>query len=65
MGNFGGKVHHETINKKQPILLDFLGEILVNRSILHQYDQCCLTFFFNRDNHLLFQPQFTREMSEC
>ena len=22
-------------------------------------------FFFNRDNHLLFQQQFTREMSEC
>ena len=27
MGNFGGKLPHETISKKQPILLDFLGEI--------------------------------------
>ena len=26
-GNFGGKLRHETISKKQPISLDFLGEI--------------------------------------
>ena len=26
-GNFGGKPCHETISKKQPILLDFGGEI--------------------------------------
>ena len=28
-GNFGGKPHHETISKKQPISLDFGGEILL------------------------------------
>ena len=26
MGNFRGKLCHETISKKQPISLDFLGE---------------------------------------
>ena len=26
-GNFGGKLRHETISKKQPISLDFGGEI--------------------------------------
>ena len=41
------------------------GKFRYNRSILRRYDQRCLTFFFNRDNHLLFQQQFTPEMSEC
>ena len=28
-GNFGGKLRQETISKKQPISLDFFGEILL------------------------------------
>ena len=64
MGIFGGKVRQETISKKQPISLDFWGANLA------KIDQFCIDMtsvvnvFFNRDNHLLFQQQFAREMSE-
>ena len=62
---FLGQLRQETISKKQPILLDFFGKFHLNRSILRRYDQHCLTLFFNRDNHLLFQQPFAREISEC
>ena len=40
-GKFRGKLRQETINKKQPISLDFLGKFRLNRSILRRYDQRC------------------------
>ena len=64
-GNFGGKLRQETISKKQPISL---GSFLANFA---KIDQFCVDMtsvgerFFSRDNHLLFQQQFAREMSEC
>ena len=42
----GGKVRQETISKKQPISLDFLGgKFSENRSILRRYGRRFLTFF--------------------
>ena len=50
-GKFREKLRQETIGKKQPISLDFFWQISL-KSI-------------NRDNHVLFQQQFAREVSEC
>ena len=65
-GNFGGKLRQETISKKSPISLGFF---LANFA---KIDQFCVDmtsvgerFFFNTDNHLLFQQQFAREISAC
>ena len=44
-GKVWGKLHQETISKKQPISLDFFGRFRYNRSIFRRYDQRCLTFF--------------------
>ena len=58
-GNFGGKLRQETISKKQPISLDFFWQISLKSN------NFCVDMtrvgerFFNRDNHLLFQQQFT------
>ena len=64
-GNFGGKPRHETISKKQPISLDFGGEISLKSINFASMWPALFNVFFNRDNHLLFQQQFAREMSEC
>ena len=65
MGNFVGKLRHETISKKQLISLDFLGEISLKSINFASMWPALFNVFFNRDNHLLFQQQFAREMSGC
>ena len=64
--NFGGKLRQGTISKKQPISLGFL---MANFAKIDEFgvDMTSVSerFFFNRDNHLLFQQQFARQMSEC
>ena len=57
-GNFEGK-------QKQPISLDFWGEISLKSINFASIWPALVNVFFNQDNHLLFQQQFTREMSEC
>ena len=59
-GNFRGKQKQE-----QPISLDFLGEISLKSINFVSIWPALVNVFFNRDNHLLFQQQFAREMSEC
>ena len=63
-GNFVGKLRHETISKKQLISLDFGGEIWLKSINFASMWPALFNVFFNRDNHLLFQQQFAREMSE-
>ena len=65
MGNFVGKLRHETISKKQLISLDFFGEISLKSINFASMWPALFNVFFNRDNHLLFQQQFAREMSGC
>ena len=57
MGNFGGKLHQETISKKHQIWVDFLGGNFA------KIDQFCIDMtsvvnlfnvFLNTDNHLPF-----------
>ena len=62
---FGGKLRWETISKKQPILLDFFWQILLKSINFALIWPALVNVSFNRDNHLLFQQQFAREMSEC
>ena len=64
-GNFGGKLHQETISKKQPILLGFFWQISLKSINIASILPALVNVFFNKDNHLLFQQQFTREMSDC
>ena len=65
-GNFNRKLCQETISKKQPISLFFWGGQISLKSINFALIWPALfNVFFNRDNHLLFQQQFTREMSKC
>ena len=65
-GNFGEKLRQETISKKQPISLDFWGEIsLKSVNFSSSWPASFNVFFLNRDSHLLFQQQFAQEMSEC
>ena len=59
-GNFGGKQ-----KQKQPISLDFWWEISLKSINFASIWPALVNVFFNQDNHLLFQQQFAREMSEC
>ena len=59
-GNFGGKQ-----KQKQPISLDFWWEISLKSINFASIWPALVNVFFNRDNHLLFQQKFAREMSEC
>ena len=61
----GGKLHQETISKRQLISLDFFGEILLKSINFVSIWPALFNVCFNRDSHLLFQQQFAREMSEC
>ena len=66
-GNFGGG-GGEFAKKQSVKTADFAGFFLANFAKINQF---CIDMtsvvkrFFNRDNHLLFQEQFAREMSEC
>ena len=64
-GNFGGKLRQETISKKQPISLVFFWQISLKSINFASIWPALVNVFFNKDNHLLFQQQFTREMSDC
>ena len=64
-GNFGAKLRQETISKKQPISLGFFGQISLKSINFVLIWPALVNVFFNRDNNLLFQQQFAREMSEC
>ena len=64
-GNFGEKLSQETICKKQPILLDFFGQISLKSINFASIWPALVNVSFNRNNHLLFQQQFARGMSEC
>ena len=64
-GNFGGKLRQGTISKKQPISLGFLWQISLKSINLASIWPVLVNLFFNRNNHLLCQQQFAREMSEC
>ena len=59
-GNLGGKQ-----KQKQPISLDFWWEISLKSINFASIWPALVNVFFNGDNHLLFQQQFAREMSEC
>ena len=65
IGRFHGKFRQETISKKQPISLGFFWQILLKSINFASIWPALVNVFFNRDNHLLFQQQFAREMSEC
>ena len=55
-GNFGGKLCQETISKKQPISLDFFGQISLKwTQFSHRYDQRCLLVAVTK-----FQDKFGR-----
>ena len=64
-GNFGGKLRQETISKKTA---DFAGSFLADFAKIDQFSVDMTSVgerFVNRNNDLLFQQQFAREMSEC
>ena len=65
MGNFGGKLRQETISKKTA---DFAGSYLADFAKIDQFSVDMTSVgerFVNRNNDLLFQQQFAREISEC
>ena len=64
-GKFQGKLRQETISKKQPISLDFFWQISLKSINFALIWPAMFNVFLTAINHLLFQQQFTQEMSEC
>ena len=67
IGRFHGKFRGETSPrntvKNSPFRWGFLWQISLKSINLASIWPALVNVFFNRDNHLLFQQQFTREMS--
>ena len=68
IGRFHGKFRGGNFAKKQSVKNSrFRWIFLANFAKIDQFsvDMTSVERFFNRDNHLLFQQQFAREMREC